>query len=302
MMRVGIIGLGSSHALQFARRLENRNASVHGIVDYGHLREEEYIKSFGKRYGAQRYEGPAELAEVVDAAMVLTVDWRKHCELAQPLLRAGIPTLIDKPIAGSLTDIEKLRSTANNTGTALFGGSAVPYHPVFQKIEKGNANRMTYVVGYGYGHQFYYGAHVTDLAVHIICEPWDFVEPSDDPGQSVRVGFANGSKATLRFEINDSFAVLDISDQTNAIRLDPKHVDEIFDAYIDYFLRVCNGSIDAKTDLALNGASLLLASHEAIQTGERILTNSEKLRSANISASSFIDSYELPPSAPSLSN
>ncbi|MER7130737.1 Gfo/Idh/MocA family protein [Streptosporangium saharense] len=65
------------------------------------------------------------VGEVIDAgveAAFVHAATGAHVEIAEPLLDAGIPVYLDKPIAYTLTDSERLVRLARDRGTSLFVG------------------------------------------------------------------------------------------------------------------------------------------------------------------------------------
>jgi predicted dehydrogenase len=57
----------------------------------------------------------------IDAAIVLTPD-DTHADVAIPLLEAGIPVFLEKPMAITLTEADRILAAAATTGTGLFVG------------------------------------------------------------------------------------------------------------------------------------------------------------------------------------
>ncbi len=122
MFKLGIIGSDNSHAIAFSR-LAN--------IEEGHngLRVEDARVTH--IYGTDP-ERTAEVAEkgqiphIVDApeAMLGQVDgvacvWRhgsKHLEYALPFIEAGVPTFVDKPLAGNIADATRLVDAAESAG------------------------------------------------------------------------------------------------------------------------------------------------------------------------------------------
>jgi predicted dehydrogenase len=72
----------------------------------------------------------AALADRVDAVLVTTRDARTHRALADPLLRAGIPLLVDKPFTADPEDAAHLVHLADRLGVPLTSSSALRWHPV----------------------------------------------------------------------------------------------------------------------------------------------------------------------------
>jgi hypothetical protein len=175
MVDIGIVGLDTSHAESFAAAVEEReSARVTGVWDGGDVRDEAYAETFCRRHEATLYDDPHAMVGDVDAAMVLTVNWDTHRELAVPFLESDVATLVDKPIAGSLADVRALERAAD--GTPFFGGSAVPFHSAIRSFDLERDGRALYCVGYD--DPFYYGAHLVDTVCRVVDEEWAGAGPA----------------------------------------------------------------------------------------------------------------------------
>lgn len=67
----------------------------------------------------------------VDAVMIMTVDGRKHRELARQALEAGKPAYIGRPMAASLEDVIAIFDLAKKHDTPLFSCSQHRFSPGF---------------------------------------------------------------------------------------------------------------------------------------------------------------------------
>ncbi|MEO1980282.1 MAG: Gfo/Idh/MocA family oxidoreductase, partial [Fuerstiella sp.] len=116
-LRVGMIGLDTSHCLAFARLLNNTDdpkhvAGARGVMVYpkGSPDIESSVSRVPKytvdiqKLGVEVVHDLEAMIEQVDAVLLETNDGRPHLEQVIPVLKAGKPCFIDKPIAGSLAD------------------------------------------------------------------------------------------------------------------------------------------------------------------------------------------------------
>jgi predicted dehydrogenase len=69
---------------------------------------------------------PAQL----DGVLIATQS-SSHAETALPYIAAGIPTFIEKPMATSLHDAQRIREAADRSGAIVFVGHIFLYHPAF---------------------------------------------------------------------------------------------------------------------------------------------------------------------------
>lgn len=292
MTRVGIVGLDTSHPAAFADYLsEHDDASIEAIWDSGAVRSAEYAERFRDRYGAHAYHEPEAMIDAVDAAMVLTVDWDTHRRLAVPFLDAGVPTLIDKPIAGRLDDIDAIATAAADT--PLSGGSALPFHPVVSALPVDRPDRALYVVGYD--DPFYYGAHSTDTVRLLAGSDWRAVVPDRGPDGAVGIMFENGTRAIVHLDgprDDATFGILDVSDRTRACTISGDDgYDAMYGRFLDRFLDAVDGSHDDGVRL-LDGATLLLAVSAALDGDTTITPGSDVLRRTHVDGGTFLDGYE----------
>lgn len=300
MHRLGILGLDSSHPDAFASILDEMDGvDVSAIWDGGDVRSPDHAESFAGTYDATLYDDPENLAADVDGALVLTVNWDSHLPLAATLLEAGVPTLIDKPIAGRLEDLDALADLSD--AAPLFGGSSVAYHPALEEFPIRAPDRMLY--GAGYNHPFYYGAHLTDTIHRLAGSNWITVSPAENLGQTVNVLFENDTYSTLRLDgpsDSGAFGFLDVSGRTRTALIDggPVEREKMYTGYLSAFVDVIEGNVDP-TGRVLDAASLLLAVHAALETGEPVTPLSDKLHDIHVDGQTFLESYRSYPGSDS---
>lgn len=300
MVDIGVLGLDTSHPEAFADVLNGLDTeyddapAITAVWDGGAVRDDAYVDSFCADVGATRYDDPAAMVGAVDAAMVLAVDWERHRQLARPFLKAGVPTLVDKPIAGTLADLEELADAA--AGTPLFGGSAVPFHPEFVQLSESAADRTLHVAGYN--DFFYYRAHTVDLARRIVCTDWASVAPqSRTETTTVEATFTDETVATLRFDGNAdaaTFGALDVADRTRAVAVtasEETHL-RMYEGYLASFLDVVRGTDPDPTAGVLDAARLLLAVEAALADDREITPDDQALTDVGKSSDEFVADYE----------
>lgn len=293
MYDIGLVGLDTSHAEAFAEVMEEMEAmSVHAVWDSNDVRSEEFVESFCDKYDASHHTEVETLTSEIDAAMVLTVDWETHAPLASTFLQADIPTMIDKPITGSLENIQQIRDSAQ--GTPMFGGSAVPYHHKFDDLPRGGADRTIFAAGFN--DFFYYRVHLTDTVRYLADADWARVEPGEEPGTTADVAFENGLHATLRFDGSPkegTFSVLDVGESTNVVEIDSGE-EALTDMYVPFFERfesVIAGDCDDSARL-YDSTTLLLAVENAVENDEVTTPDSTSLESICIESSEFVMEYD----------
>jgi len=123
-LRVGVIGvgyLGKHHA-----RILSAMPGVElvGVVDT-HLGRAEEVASASR---TRAMLDARELTGKVDAVTV-AVPTETHLEIARPFLLAGVPVLVEKPMARSLAEADELIGVAAKSGSLLAVGHTERFNP-----------------------------------------------------------------------------------------------------------------------------------------------------------------------------
>ncbi len=150
-IRVGIIGLDTSHAIKFTSQMNSSQATgprSHCRVVAAYPRGSRTIDSSTKRipeYTKRIRKMDVDIVDSIDAllkrtdAILLeTNDGRRHLQQARPVLEAGQPLFIDKPFAASLTDAVAIVKEAKEQNTPVFSSSALRYANGVQKAASGS--------------------------------------------------------------------------------------------------------------------------------------------------------------------
>lgn len=128
MAVVGVGALGRHHA----RILSGfDDVELVGVVDSRREQGEQVAAQFGTQWLAS----PDLLPGRVDG-VVVAVPTVHHHDVAAPLLEAGIPLLIEKPLAASLADAQRLHRLAAFRRTTLQVGHVERFNPAFQALRE----------------------------------------------------------------------------------------------------------------------------------------------------------------------
>lgn len=295
MVRLGILGLDTSHGEAFGSLLASRERlDLSHVWDTGTVRDDAYVTAFCSEHDASRVETPAAMLDQVDAVMILTVDWERHVPLASLFLEADIPVLVDKPIAGSASHLETLTDTVAASDGTLFGGSAIPFHEVLAALPADVATRT--VFGVGYDHPVYYGAHLTDVVRRLGGSDWRRIEPLEGAGDAVRVEFENGAFAILRLDgpaEPPAFGFLDVADRIRTVYVPgtERAFSDIYDRYFDAFVETIAGERDDGA-LLIDATWLLLGMTIARREERTVTPVDEALDAVEIDSQPFVSAYE----------
>ena len=178
-LRAGMIGLDTSHVPAFSRIFNSDKAAgdVVGIKVVARYpggtdipASKDRVGKFTDQLREMKIEIVSTIPELlkrVDVVMLESVDGRIHLEEAIPVIKAGKPLWIDKPVAGSLADAIVIFELAKKHNVPVFSASSARFSPGLQTVL--NDEKVGPVVGaatwgscsYSLGtpDMFFYGIH-----------------------------------------------------------------------------------------------------------------------------------------------
>lgn len=180
MRRIGFIGTENSHTDHFIRFLNTdaRHPGYRATALAGGRNERNDALA---RTGAIDVvvDDPAELIGQVDAAIISTRDGVRHREQAEPLLAAGMPIMVDKPLATSVRDAEAIITAADRGQTPLVSCSALRFVPEIADFAASRDHgqlRQLSISGPAdpdseYSGLFFYGIHHVETALELLGNP-----------------------------------------------------------------------------------------------------------------------------------
>ena len=150
-LRIGIIGLDTSHCVAFTKLLNDPKAEadlggyrVVAAYPYGSRDIESsakripgYIEDI-KKLDVSITESIAELLDKVDVVLLETNDGRLHREQALEVFKARKPVFIDKPLAASLADAMTIVEAAGQNNVPFFSCSSLRFIESIQKLAREN--------------------------------------------------------------------------------------------------------------------------------------------------------------------
>jgi predicted dehydrogenase len=125
--RVAAIGTGSlgrHHARNYAELAAEGRVELVGICDA----DEENAKQVAADCGCKSYTDWRDLLDLVDVVSIATPT-ESHCEIACAFLDSGVHVLVEKPIAQTLDEADKMMAAANASGALLMVGQLERYNP-----------------------------------------------------------------------------------------------------------------------------------------------------------------------------
>lgn len=140
-LRVGMIGLDTSHVTAFTGILNDPTAKDHVAgakvvagfkggspdIESSWSRVEGYTKTLQEKHGVTIYSTIEELCRNVDVVMLESVDGRPHLAQVRPVFAARKPVYIDKPVAGSLKDALEIFRLAKEAKVPVFSASSLRF-------------------------------------------------------------------------------------------------------------------------------------------------------------------------------
>ncbi len=179
--RIGMIGLDTSHVKAFTGIFNGAKkpdplAKFRVVAAYkggspdipsSADRLEGFTKILKEQYGVEICDTIEALCRKVDGVMLESVDGRPHLKQAIPVIKAGLPLFIDKPMAGSLADVIEIFRLAKQANVPCWGGSSLRFDTnVMAMAAKARSQRASKVVAWSpckhephHPDLFWYGVH-----------------------------------------------------------------------------------------------------------------------------------------------
>lgn len=155
VIRIGMIGLDTSHSVAFTKLINsNESETLERIqvvaayplgsrdIETSVSRIPGYTADM-KALGIEITSDIASLIDQVDAVLLETNDGRPHLEQVAPVLKAGKPCFIDKPIAASLVDCLAIFELSKHYNVPIFSSSSLRYGKTTQAARNGALGDIT---------------------------------------------------------------------------------------------------------------------------------------------------------------
>jgi len=151
VLRAGLIGLDTSHVVAFTGQINGTDDGPMGKVKVvaayrggspdlpiSANRIDGFTKTLQEKHGIEIVDSIDELLKRVDVILLESVDGRPHLEQARPVIEAGKPLFIDKPIAASLEDVVEIYELAAEHKVPCFSSSSLRFREELQGLRGGN--------------------------------------------------------------------------------------------------------------------------------------------------------------------
>ncbi len=147
--KLGMIGLDTSHVVAFTKIINgakppSRLAKFRVVAAFkggspdiptSADRVDKFTKTLKEQYQVEICPSIEALCKKVDGILLESVDGRPHLRQAKPVIEAGLPMFIDKPMAGSLADVIEIFRLCQKAGVPVWSSSSLRYWPPVMKVK-----------------------------------------------------------------------------------------------------------------------------------------------------------------------
>ncbi len=126
---VGVGRMGRHHARVYA---EMEGVELVGVVDSN----PETAARVAEQHGVRAFTTEAELLDAGVDAVSIAVPTTYHLSSAEPFLNAGVACLIEKPLASSAAEADRLKTLAEASGACLMVGHIERFNPIMRAMQK----------------------------------------------------------------------------------------------------------------------------------------------------------------------
>lgn len=126
---VGVGRMGRHHARVYSQLPDTR---LVGVVDA----DPERAEAIAEQYNSRALFDVESLVRMGVDVVSIAVPTSHHLATAEPLLRAGVACLIEKPLAGDVAEAEKIKAAADSSGAVLMVGHIERFNPIMRALKK----------------------------------------------------------------------------------------------------------------------------------------------------------------------
>jgi len=221
ILRIGFVGLDTSHVTAFANLLNSPNEKFHipGVrvvaafkggsedLDISRDRVAPLTQELVERHGVEIVESIEGLRSLCDAIFIESVDGRVHLEQFASVADWGVPVFIDKPLATSLAEAKEIGLLAERNNVRLFSSSALRFlEPLRKALDTPDIGEI--VGGDFYGPMvrlpeppgfFWYGIHSVEMLFATLGPGFEEVSVQAEEKHDLIIGrWTGGRLGTIR--------------------------------------------------------------------------------------------------------
>ncbi|TMV14353.1 gfo/Idh/MocA family oxidoreductase [Paenibacillus thermoaerophilus] len=220
LLRIGIIGLDTSHSVAFTELLNREEHPHHvpggrvtvaypgGSPDFPLSigRVEGFTKRMKEEFGVEIVDSPEAVAAKCDALLLESSDGRVHAEQFAAIAPYGKPVFVDKPLAVTSADARLIAELAERNGIPVMSSSALRYAVPLVQALAAEESPVSGIDAYGpmdieptQGGLFWYGIHTVEM-VYAALGPGcvEVIARANESHDVVTGVWADGRIATIR--------------------------------------------------------------------------------------------------------
>jgi len=131
-MRIGLMSLAHLHANSYISVLQERTD-----IEFMGLTDEDASRgaALAQERGLAFFEDPEDLLSQLDAVIITSANV-DHCAMAMRAARAGVPSLVEKPLATTVADAQKMIDAFAQRDTLLATAFPCPFSPAFEALQE----------------------------------------------------------------------------------------------------------------------------------------------------------------------
>lgn len=131
-LRAGVVGVGrmGRHHARVYSQLDG--TTLVGVVDNNPERSEPLAEQY-------RCKAMMDVRQLLDAGVdvvSIAVPTTHHRAMAEPLLKAGVACLIEKPLAGDVAEAQAIKDAADRSGAVLMVGHIERFNPIMRALKR----------------------------------------------------------------------------------------------------------------------------------------------------------------------
>lgn len=209
-IRVGIIGMDTSHVVEFTRIFNDPSDREHvpGVqvvaafrggspdVKASWSRVDKFTAELRDKWNITIVDDIPTLCRMVDGVLLESVDGRAHLEQVRPVFAAQKPVFIDKPLAASYRDAKEIARLAREAGVPWFSSSSLRFWEETKRLK--DPAGVGHTLGYSvYGPSptephhpdlMWYGIHAVEMLYTLMGPGCESVSRISNEGEDALVG------------------------------------------------------------------------------------------------------------------
>ena len=218
-LRLGVIGTDTSHAVAFAKALNNPGDPKHVSgariviafkggspdVEDSSSRVEKFASQLRNQFGVKFLNTIPEMCDSVDGILLESLDGRRHLPQLKEAVTCGKPIFVDKPFAASLQDAEQMARVASAAGIPWFSASSLRFSEIETLAQKPLQGAIVWGPGPTEPHQpldlTWYGIHAAEMLYRLMGEGCaEVTRTASKDADVVTCRWKDGRLGTLRVD------------------------------------------------------------------------------------------------------